>query len=198
MVVCDRLFLRSGARRAANCGKVWFRGSLISGRDAQRFHACAASPPVRTRRLTFLKAGRGHTTSSSSAIAAATTALFDVRKQLNRSLCSGESTSTARRSTPRMSPRRACLMPSLLVSYRPLADSSKSVHDPLPGPQKHSHPPAADPHSLRAGCEVTLALCRINTLREHSYVPFVAWCSSQCRQLSKGTHNRHRHDRYGG
>ena len=68
MVVCDRLFLRSGARRAANCGKVWFRGSLISGREAQRFHACAALPPVRTRRLTFLKAGRGHTTSSSSAI----------------------------------------------------------------------------------------------------------------------------------
>ena len=66
MVECDRLFLRSGARRAANCGKVWFRGSLISGRDAQRFHACAALPPVRTRRLTFLRAGRGHTTSASS------------------------------------------------------------------------------------------------------------------------------------
>ena len=72
MVVCDRLFLRSGARRAANCGNAWFRGPRISGRDAQHFQACAASPPERTRRLTFLKAGRGHTTSaSSSAIAAA-------------------------------------------------------------------------------------------------------------------------------
>ena len=68
MVVCERLFLRSGARRAANCGNAWFRGPRISGRDAQRFHACAALPPNRTRRLTFLKAGRGHTTSSSSAI----------------------------------------------------------------------------------------------------------------------------------
>ena len=38
-------FLRSGARRAADCGNAWFRGSLISGRDAQRFHACAALPP---------------------------------------------------------------------------------------------------------------------------------------------------------
>ena len=68
MVECDRLFLRSGARRAADCGNAWFRCPSISGRDAQSFHACAASPPVRTRRLTFLKAGRGHTTSSSSAI----------------------------------------------------------------------------------------------------------------------------------
>ena len=36
-VARERLFLRSGARRAANCGKVWFRGSLISGREAQHF-----------------------------------------------------------------------------------------------------------------------------------------------------------------
>ena len=61
-------FLRADGSRAANRGDAWFRGPRISGRDAQRFHACAASPPVRTRRLTFLKAGRGHTTSSSSAI----------------------------------------------------------------------------------------------------------------------------------
>ena len=64
-------FLRADGSRAANRGDAWFRGPRISGRDAQRFHACASLPPVRTRRLTFLKAGRGHTTSSSSAIAIA-------------------------------------------------------------------------------------------------------------------------------
>ena len=61
-------FLRSDGSRAANAEMRGFvvRASLVEPRGV--FHARAASPHNRTRRLTFLNAGSGHTTSSSSAI----------------------------------------------------------------------------------------------------------------------------------
>ena len=52
------------------------------------------------------------------------------------------------------------------------------LHNPLSGCYGNIASAARrDPHDLEL-CEVTLALCSINTLREHSYVPSVAWCSS--------------------
>ena len=101
-------FLRADGSRAANRGDAWFHSPRISIRIAQRINTCAASLN-RTRRLTFLRAGSGQTTSSSSAIALKCPQRVDVRTQLNRSLCSGESSSTARRNSPRA---QACLMPS--------------------------------------------------------------------------------------
>ena len=61
-------FLRADGSRAANRGDAWFHSPRVSVRIAQRIHTCAASLD-RTRRRTFLRAGRGQTTSSSSAIA---------------------------------------------------------------------------------------------------------------------------------
>ena len=71
MVVCDQIVIGSFCGQARNVQQTAemrgfvVRASLVEKRSIFKR---ARRPPLRTRRLTFLKAGRGHTTSSSSAI----------------------------------------------------------------------------------------------------------------------------------
>ena len=71
MVVCDQIVIGSFCGQARNVQQTAemrgfvVRASLVEKRSIFKR---ARRPPLRTRRLTFLKAGRGHTTSSSSAM----------------------------------------------------------------------------------------------------------------------------------
>ena len=184
----DRLFLRSGARRAANCGNAWFRGPSISGRAAQRFHARAASPPVRTRRLTFLKAGRGHTTSSSSAI---TIAKMDQRScsityQPRNCVDVLPLSCASKKDLTKM--ERGWLVPyrtlALDLCPQSIGRAPRLLASPVPGPARSQQAAKLHWHSAAL------------TGREHSYVPFVAWRSSCGASCPKAPIARIAVDRY--
>ena len=93
-------FLRADGSRAANRGDAWFHSPRVSVRIAQRIHTCAASLD-RTRRRTFLRAGRGQTTSSSSAIASSAAAIVQRTSEAVQSIISRENASTTSPCPPR-------------------------------------------------------------------------------------------------